>query len=158
MAEYIQSSLTTTENVSLGNAITFDSSIPCNRGYVLHENGTGIFILRGAVNNSNCCFARYQITFNGNIGIPEDGEVTPIAVGIAVNGEVRPFSKAIFVPTETLPDDIGNVTSTAIVTVPKGCCFTVSVDYVDATTEDPATTPTPAIAVRNGNLVISRIA
>ena len=36
--------------------------------------------------------------------------------------------------------------------------FNVSVDYVDATTDDAATTPTPVIEVQNANLVITRVA
>ena len=55
-------------------------------------------------------------------------------------------------------EEYGNVTSTAIITVPKGCCFTVSVRYIDATTTDPAVTPTPVIEVINSNLTIERIA
>ena len=154
MAEYFQRDAI--ESVSLNTPITFDSSIPCNRGYVLHENGTGNFILRGIVNNACGCFARYQVTFNGNIAIPTGGAVTPIAVGITLNGELRQGSRAIFTPSAV--DEYGNVTSTAIITVPKGCCFNIGVEYVDATTDDPATVPTPTINVQNGNLVISRIA
>ena len=96
------------------------------------------------------------MTYNGNIAVPEDGELTPIAVAITVNGEPRLTSRAIFTPQAT--DEYGNVTSTAIITVPKGCCFTVSVRYIDATTDDPATEPTPLIEVQNSNLVINRIA
>lgn len=96
------------------------------------------------------------MTFNGNIAVPEDGELTPIAVAITVNGEPRLTSRAIFTPAAV--DEYGNVTSTAIITVPKGCCFSVSVRYVDATTNDPAVTPTPVITVQNANLVIDRIA
>ncbi len=154
MAEYIQRNAI--ENVSLNAPITFDSSIPCNKGYVLHEDGTGNFILRGVVNNSCGCFARYQVVFNGNIAIPTGGAVTPIAVAITLNGEQRQSSRAIFTPAAV--NEYGNVTSTAIITVPRGCCFNVSVEYVDATTDDPATVPTPTINVQNGNLVISRIA
>lgn len=154
MAEYVQSNAS--ENVSLNSPITFDSSIPCNRGYVLHGNGTGIFILRGIVNNPTACFARYQCTFNGNIAIPDGGEVTPIAVAIMLNGEQKQASKAIFTPAAV--DEFGNVTSTAIITVPKGCCFTVAVEYVDATTNDAATEPTPSITVQNANFVITRVA
>lgn len=154
MAEYFQRDAI--ESVALNTPLTFDSSIPCNRGYVYHENGTGNFILRGVVNNACGCFARYQVTFNGNISIPTGGAVTPIATAITVNGEQRQGSKAIFTPAAV--DTYGNVTSTAIITVPKGCCFNVAVEYVDATTDDPATVPTPTINVQNGNLVISRIA
>lgn len=152
MAEYLANDV---QLVALNNPIVFTASIPCNKGYVYHEDETGIFILRGIVNNSSCCFARYQVTFNGNIAIPE-GEITPIAVALSVNGETRPTSRAIFTPTET--DEYGNVTSTAIITVPKGCCFNLAVRYVDATVDDPATTPTPTIEVQNANLVINRIA
>lgn len=149
MAEYTSSAV---QSISLNQAAVFDASIPCPRGYVIHEDGQGIFILRGITPN---CFARYQVTFNGNIAIPTGGAVTPIAVALTVNGEPRQTSRAIFVPAAV--DTYGNVTSTAIITVPKGCCFTLSVRYV-AADEDPATVPTPVIEMQNANLVVSRIA
>lgn len=149
-AEYVENAL---QVVALDNPLVFDSSIPCNNGSVFHENGTGIFILKGMTPN---CFARYQVTFNGNVAIPTGGAVTPIALAIAVNGEARPTSRAIYTPAAV--DEYGNLTSTALITVPKGCCFTVSVRYIDATETDPATVPTPSIEVINANLVIDRIA
>ena len=120
---------------------------------MIHENESGVFILRGKTNN---CFARYQVTFNGNIAIPDGGALTPIAIAISVCGEPRLTSRAIFTPQAV--DEYGNVTSTALITVPKGCCFNVSVDYVDATTDDATVTPTPLIEVQNANLVINRVA
>lgn len=150
MAEYLANAV---QNVALNNPIIFTASIPCTKGYVYHEDETGIFILKGCTQN---CFARYQVTFNGNIAIPEGGAVTPIAVDISVNGESRPTSRAIFTPAAV--DEYGNVTSTAIITVPKGCCFSMSVRYVDATVDDATTIPTPTIEVQNANLVINRIA
>ena len=150
MAEYLANAQQT---VALNAPVLFTASIPCNKGFVYHEDETGIFTLRGCTPN---CFARYQVTFNGNISIPEGGAITPIAVALSVQGEERPTSKAVFTPTAV--DELGNVTSTAIITVPKGCCFSLAVRYVDATVEDPATTPTPSINVQNANLVITRIA
>lgn len=150
MAEYLANAV---QNVALNSPVLFTASIPCTKGYVYHEDETGIFILRGITNN---CFARYQVTYNGNIAVPEGGAVTPIAVAIAVNGEPRVTSTAIFTPQAV--DEFGNVTSTAIVTVPKGCCFSLSVRYIDATTDDPAVEATPLIEVQNSNLVINRIA
>ena len=150
MAEYLANQV---QNVSLNSPILFTASIPCTRGYVYHEDETGIFTLRGCTNN---CFARYQVTFNGNVAIPDGADVTPIAVALTVSGEPRLTSRAIYSPTET--DTYGNLTSTAIITVPKSCCFNLSVDYVDATTDDAETTPTPVIEVQNANLVINRIA
>lgn len=152
MAEYVENA---EQLVALNNALVFDSSIPCNKGYVFHEDGSGIFILKGITNN---CFARYTVTFNGNIAVPEGGTLTPIGVAVSVNGEARATSRAIYTPAAAGTANYGNVTSTCIVTVPKGCCFTVSVRYVDATAEDATTTPTPSISVINANLVINRTA
>ena len=150
MAEYIENGL---QQVSLNNPIIISAApIPCNKGYVVHENGTGNFILRGITNN---CFARYQINFGANLEIPTGGAVTPIAVAFAVNGETRPSSLAIITPAAV--EEFNNVNASAIITVPKGCCFDVSVRYVSGVT-DGTTTPTPTIDVQNANLVITRIA
>ena len=150
MAEYLANAV---QNVALNSPVLFTASIPCTKGCVYHEDETGIFILRGITNN---CFARYQVTYNGNIAIPTGGTVGAIALALTVNGEQRPTSRAIFVPQAV--DEYGNVTCTCIITIPKGCCFSVAVEYVDATADDPAVTPTPTISVQNSNLVITRIA
>ena len=149
-AEYLANPI---QEVALNAPILFSASIPCNRGYIYHEDETGIFILRGITCNQ--CFATYQVVFNGNVAIPEDGTVTPVAVAITVNGEPRVTSRAIFTPAAV--DEYGNVTSTAIIKVPKGCCFSIAVEHVAATT-DPTVTPAPIINVQNANLVINRIA
>ena len=145
------------QEVALNAPILFDTSIPCTRGNVYHEGNTGNFILRGASANTNSCncFAQYQVTFNGNIALPEGATVTPIAVAIAVNGEPRLTSRAIYTPAAV--EEFGNVTSTAIIKVPRCCCFSLSVDAVPATT-DPTVTPAPVIDVQNANLTITRIA
>lgn len=142
------------QSVALNAPVLFTASIPCTKGYVYHEDETGIFILRGITCNQ--CFATYQVTFNGNIALPEDAtDVVPIAIALTVSGEPRLTSRAIFTPQAV--DEYGNVTSTAIIKVPKGCCFTLSVDSVPATT-DPTVTPAPIINVQNANLTVSRIA
>ena len=149
MAEYLANNV---QSVNLNNPIVFTASIPCTKGYVYHEDETGIFILRGITPN---CFARYQVTYNGNIAVPEGGTVGPIAIAITVNGEPRLTSRAIVTPATV--DQYGNVTSTALITVPRGCCFNLAVEYVNGS-DDPATTPTPNIEVQNSNLVINRVA
>lgn len=150
MAEYLANAV---QAVPYNSPVLFTASIPCTKGYVYHEDETGIFTLKGVTNN---CFARYQVTFNGNIAIPDGGTgtVQPIAVAITVNGEPRVTSRAIFTPAAV--DEYGNVTSTAIITVPKGCCFSMSIRYVSG--DGAAATPTPSINVQNANLVINRIA
>ena len=149
-AEYLANAV---QEVTLNAPINFTASIPCTRGWVYHEDETGIFILRGMTNQ---CFATYRVTYNGNIALPEDAtEVVPIAISLTVNGEPRPTSRAIFTPAAV--DEYGNVTSTAIIKVPRGCCFSLSVEHV-AATADPTVTPAPVIEVQNSNLVIDRIA
>ena len=132
--------------------VVLTTTIGCPKGYVLHRNESGIVTLRGITNN---CFARYQVTFNGNIAVPEGGTVGAISVAIAIDGEPVLTSKAIVTPAAV--DDYFNVTSNAIVTVPKGCCVNVSVENTSESAT-PATTPAPAINVQNANLTVTRIA
>lgn len=149
-AEYLANNV---QEISLNAPAIFMASIPCTRGYVYHEDETGVFILRGITCGQ--CFATYQVTFNGNIAIPEGGTAGPIAVAITVNGEPRLTSRAIYTPAAA--EDYGNVTSTAIIKVPRGCCFSLSVESVPASA-DPTVTPAPVIEMQNANLVVNRIA
>jgi hypothetical protein len=151
MAEYVYDEV---QIVPAGGACMLQDSIPCQKGYVYHEDETGIFILRGIVNNSCAKFATYQIVFNGNIAVPTGGTAGAIAVGITVNGELRPTSKAIVTPAAV--EEFNNVTSTCIIKVPRGCCLNVAVRSVSGVAADG--TPAPVIEVQNANLVINRIA
>lgn len=134
--------------------VVLNTSIGCPRGYVLHRNESGIVTLRGIVNNPCGCFARYQVTFNGNIAVPEDGTAGAISVSLAIDGEPILTSRAIVTPAAI--DEYFNVTSTAIITVPKGCCVNVSVENTSEAAD--ATTPAPAINVQNANMTVTRIA
>lgn len=130
--------------------ILLDTVIPCNKGYVFHRDQSGIVILRGITNN---CFARYQVTVNGNIALPEDAAaVVPISISLAIDGEPVQTSRAIVTPAAV--DEYSNVTSTAIITVPRGCCFTVSVENTSSVVDGVA----PAINIQNCNVTVSRIA
>lgn len=148
-AEYLANGL---QSIPLNTPIEFTASMPCTRGNVIHENGTGIFILKG---NTNQCYATYKVSYNGNIAITEGGTVTPIAVAIVVNGEPRLTSRAISTPAAA--EQFNSVTSPATIKVPRGCCFTLAVEYVSGIT-DGTTVPTPVIDQLNGNLEINRIA
>lgn len=150
MAEY---TFNPVQTVQPNQPVILQDSIPCNKGYVVHRNNSGIVTLRGIVNNPCASFARYQVTFNGNIAVAEGGTVTPISIALAESGEPILTSRAIATPAGV--GDFFNVTSTAIITVPKGCCFTISVEN---TTEADGATPAQAIDVQNANLTITRIA
>ena len=151
MARYI----TTTDSlVALNGTIPFNSvSIPCNTGNVV-PIVEGILNLKGNTPNK---FARYEVTLQGNVQIPTGGEVTPIALGVALNGAVIPESVAIVTPAAV--EDYWHINTTVTITVPCGCCLTVSGVYVDGTEDDPATTPTPSIQIRRGaSLTVNRVA
>lgn len=135
------------QEVLQNQPVILNTTIGCSKGYVIHRNESGLVTLRGIVNNPCSNFARYQVTFNGNIAVPTGGTVGPISVAIAIDGEPVLTSNAIVTPAAV--DQYFNVTSTAIVTVPKGCCFNVSVEN---------TSVGGSINVQNANLVVDRIA
>lgn len=151
MASYVT---TADALVALNGAIPFNSvSIPCNKGNVVPVV-PGVLNLNGNTSNR---FARYEVTLQGNIQIPEGGAVTPIALGITLNGVVIPESVAIVTPAAA--EDYWHVNTSASITVPCGCCLTVSGAYVDGTEDDPTVTPTPSIQVRReASLSVKRIA
>ena len=151
MAEYVT---TTDALVALNGTIPFNSvSIPCGTGSVIPLS-VGVLNLRGGNTNR---FARYRVSTQANVQIPESGAVIPIAVGIAVNGSVIPESIAIVTPAAA--EEYWHVHTDATITVPCGCCVTVSAVYYDGTEDDPATTPTPSITVRrNAAINVERIA
>ena len=149
MAEYTYNPI---QLVEPNQNVILNDNIRCPKGYVLHRNESGIVILRGIVNSPCGCFARYQVTFNGNIAIPEDGTVGAIAIVLTIDGEPIQTSRAIVTPAAV--DEYFNVTSTAIITVPKGCCFAVAVENVSP----PVDGVIPEINVQNANLTVSRIA
>lgn len=150
MAKYITS---TDQNVALNGTFPFDIvSIPCNKGCVIPVT-TGVVNLRSGANQQ----ARYDVTVQANVSIPTGGAVTPIAVGITINGVVIPDSIAIVTPTAV--EDVWHINASTTVTVPYGCCLSVSATYTDATEDDAAVTPTPSIFVRRyASLTVTRTA
>ena len=151
MAEYVT---TSDALVALNGTIPFSTvSIPCNTGNVV-PLAVGVLNLKGSTSGR---FARYNVRVQANIQIPEDGEVTPIAIGITINGVIVPESIAIFTPQAV--EEYGHINTEIPVTVPCGCCVSVSGIYFDGTEDDPATTPTPSITVRrNASITVERTA
>lgn len=129
--------------VEANNNVLFFDSIPCKSGQVIHRNGSGVLTLKGKTNN---CYAQYQVTFNGNIALPADGTPGAISIALALEGEPLQTSRAIFNAYSV--DVYGNVTTTAIIKVPKCCCFSLSVENTSGV----------PINVQNANLTVSRIA
>ena len=160
MAEY---SANAVQTVNPGESIIFtDAPVPCTRGLVRHRDETGSFLLRGDVTQCACCgrrnrFSNYLVDFGANIAIPEGGTVGPISVAIAIDGATIPASDMIVTPAAV--EDLWHVNTSTTITVPSGCCVSVSAAYVDATEDDAAVTPTPSIFVRRlASIEVTRVA
>ena len=151
MAEYVT---TSDALVALNGTIPFSTvSIPCNTGNVI-PLAVGVLNLKGSTSGR---FARYNVRVQANVQIPEGGEVTPVAIGITINGVIVPESIAIFTPQAV--EEYGHINTEIPVTVPCGCCVSVSGIYFDGTEDDPATTPPPSITVRRGaSITVERTA
>ena len=146
MAEYTYNEIQT---VQPGASALLNTAIGCNKGYVIHRPGSGILTLRGIVNNPCARFARYRVSFDGNIAVPEGGTAGEIELAIAIGGEVVPTSIATATPT--VVNAYWNVNGFAIIDVPVGCCYTVAV-------ENASTTDDAAVNVRNLNVEVTRLA
>ena len=133
------------QSVAVDENILFNNgSRACRKGFIQHRDDSGIFFLKGS---SNGCRAVYRVTFNGNIAIATGGTVEPISVALTINGEE--LGNAIATVTPTVAEAFFNVSVTTFIEIPCGCCVTVSVENVSATT---------AIDVTNANVVFERVA
>lgn len=150
MAEYTYNEI---QLIQPGAPALLNDAIRCNKGYVIHRPGSGILTLRGIVNNPCAGFARYRVSFDGNIAVPEGATPGEIQLALAIGGEVVPTSIATATPTAA--DAYWNVAGFAVIDVPKGCCYTVAVENASVSA-DPATTPALALNLRNLNVEVSR--
>lgn len=106
MAEYTAVALQTVDPRQ--NVLFTETPVPCNRGWVIHREGSGVFTLRGMTEK---CSVTYHVEFVGNIALPTGGTPAPIAIALAIDGEPLQSSLAIFVPAAA--EDFGNVTVVA---------------------------------------------
>ena len=142
------------QGVALNQGAILNTAIPCNCGLVLHENGTTFLIMRGVPSRPCSRIARYRVTADCNIAIPDGGTVTPIAVAFAVEGEVRQVSRAIVTPAAA--GDYFHVSLDEFIDIPRGCCFNVSIRNV-AASEDTGYTPAPIIDMQNLNITVEKV-
>ena len=140
----------TDQNVALNGNIPFNVvSIPCNKCRVV-PIATGVLNLRSGVSGP----AKYDVRLEANVAISEGGAVTPIAVAIMINGVAVPDSVAIGTPAAA--GDFWHFNTSTQITVPCGCCLSVSAAYVDGTEDNTAVTPTPSVLVRrNASLTVT---
>ena len=125
------------------NVLFTDSVVNTCCGSMTWRNGSGLVSLRGLTNQ---CRAMFRVFFGANIAIPEGEEINPISVAIAIDGE--PVISTTMIETPAAAEEFNNVAGSVFVTVPRGCCVTISVQN----------TSTQTIDVQNANLIIERIA
>lgn len=141
MAEFTSSAIQT---VAAGENLPLTETAVKGSSCVVHREGAGIVTLRGLTNGQ--CFARFKVSFGGNIAIPTGGTVGPISVALAVSGE--PLNSATAIVTPAAVENYFNVFVAAFIEVPRGCCVTVAVKN----------TSTQAVSIANSNLIVERVA
>lgn len=145
MPEYVANAI---QLVNAGENVRFtEAVIPCKKGYVIHRDDSGLFTLKGIVNSACGCSAQYKVSFGANIAVPTE-ETTPAAISLstAINGEIIESTRSIATPADT--DAFWNVNGSVYITVPRGCCLTISIKNSSAI----------PINVANANLIIERTA
>lgn len=125
------------------NVLFLNGNRCCKKGLVQHNDSSGIFRLKGV----NGCRTIYKVHFNGNIAITTGGTVEPISIALTQNGEV--LRNAVATVTPAAIGDFWNVSLETFIEIPCGCCDTISIQNISATT---------GIDVINANLVIDRVA
>lgn len=147
MAEF---SAVAVQTVATNQNVLFTEETVRGGNCVVHREGSGLITLRGMVKNAggcNCCRrARYRVTFNGNIAIPTGGTAGAISVSIALNGEADPSTQMIVTPAAV--NEFFNVSASAYVEVPAGCCTQISVKNTAGTN----------VNVKNANIIVERVA
>lgn len=126
------------------NVLFLNGNRCCKKGYIVHNDSSGIFRIKG---DPRSCKTIYKVHFNANIAIATGGTVEPISVALTQNGEVLRNSIATVTPAAI--GDFWNVGFETFIELPCGCCDTISVENISATT---------AIDVINANIIIDRIA
>lgn len=130
------------QQVAAGANVVFTETPVSGNGCVIHRDGSGLITLRGQTNQ---CRALFKVVYGGNISIPTGGTVEAISIAIAVDGEALGSATATVTPAAV--GDEFNVFATALVSVPRGCCVTVSVRNIN----------TQTIEAQNSNLIVERI-
>ncbi|MBO6270835.1 MAG: hypothetical protein J6N19_17035 [Clostridium sp.] len=155
MAEY---GYVAAQTLQPGAAAILENIRPCNKcpQNVIHDDMTPNLTLRGIVRNP-CCNARaqYNVSFSGNIAVSEGGAAGEIQLALSVNGFIRPLTIAAATPAAA--EEYWHVSGDTTIDVAVGCCTEVAVVNASVSAT-PATTPAPAIDVRNLNVKVTRIA
>ena len=144
MAEY---RFNAAQTVQANGTIVFSNDFfPCNKGLIVHQDDSGLFQVRGIVNNPCAEYGKLKINFGANVAIPEGGTVEPITLAITVNGVTEPATTMISTPAAV--NEYNNVNREVEIPIPRGCCQNVAI----------TNTSGQAILVQNCIVDLDRIA
>ena len=130
--------------VTANNNVIFTDTVVSGNPSIVHTEGSGLVKLRGL---TSCqCRARFKVFFSGNIAVPTTGTAGVISVAIAIDGEAVGPTTMTITPADT--NEFGNVSTSAYIDVPAGCCSTVGIKNIS----------TQTISVTNANLIVERVA
>lgn len=140
MAEFTNSGIVT---VSAGGNVPLTETAVQGKPCIVHREGAGIVTLRGLTNQ---CRARFRVSYGGNIAVPEGGTAEAITAALALNGEALAASTATVTPAAV--ENYFNISVSAVIDVPKGCCVTVAMKNTSGQT----------VSFANSNLTVDRLA
>lgn len=143
MAEYRYNAIQTIP--PNGTIIFSNDFFPCNKGLIVHQDDSGLFQIRGIVNNPCAEYGKLKVNFGANVGIPTGGTVEPITLAITVNGVTEPATTMISTPAAV--EEYNNVNREVEIPIPRGCCQNVAV----------TNTSTQSIEVQNAIIDLDRI-
>ena len=125
------------------NVLFLDGDRACRKGFITHRSGAGVFRLKGA---NNACKTVFRVTFNANIAVAEGGTVGEISLALQEDGET--LQNAVGSTTPAAVGEFNSISFSTFITIPCGCCVTVSVENISDTEID----------VRNANIIFDRVA
>ena len=139
-----------TQTVAVDENILFlNGDRCCKRGYILHNNTSGVFRLKGICKN---CATRavYKVNFHANVAVApaaDGGVLGPVTLALTQNGET--MLNTVSAVTPAAIGDLWVINFETLIELPCGCCDTISVRNISATT---------FIDVENANILFERIA
>lgn len=131
------------QTIPANNDVTFtDTAVPGCQS-IIHREGSGLVTLRGL---GRQCRARFHIYFGANMAVPTGQSPGTISLDVAISGEPLETTKMMVTPAGV--DEYFNVSTSAFIEVPVGCCITVAIKN----------TSSIPVNVQNANLIVERVA
>lgn len=130
MAEYVYAPV---QEVAYRTPALLTTRIPCTKGLIYHDNGSGLITVTGKANTPCARFMRYDVEYEANIAVPTGGTAGEIDLAITVNGEPTPIS--IGASTPTVADAYFHVSGGMTIDVPRTVDYTVAVENLAVTAE-----------------------